>query len=304
MSDTLLQLVDQAAGEMGLDVPSSVVGSAVAQTQQYLYLINGAGRMLAREYDWQALQIEYRFTTAYLTTTGTVASGSAVVTGIPSTAALAAGTYQAIGNGINQDTYISTIDSATQVTLTQACTAAGTAQAITFCKSKYALPSAYDRMVDNTQWDKSKHWVLLGPETQQQVEWLKSGYIASGPRIRWYLQDDYLQLWPPVASNEYLGLNYISKNWVTSTGTSAPDKSKFTVDTDTCIFDSELMVLALKLKMFEIKGFDTTAIYRDFTDQKSIAKANDSGSQTLSFSPTPADILIGYANIPDSGYNQ
>ncbi len=303
MSDTLLQLVDQAAGEMGLDVPSSVVGSTVAQTQQYLYLINGAGRMLAREYDWQALQIEYRFTTAYLTTTGTVTNGSAIITGIPSTAALAASTYQAIGNGINQDTYIQSIDSATQVTMTQACTASATGESITFCKTKYTLPAAYDRMVDNTHWDKSKHWILLGPETQQQVEWLKSGYIASGPRIRWYVQDDYLQLWPPVASNEYLGLNYITKYWVKSAAATQPDKSLFTVDTDTCIWPDELMVLALKLKLFEIKGFDTTAIYRDFTDQKNIAKANDSGSQTLSFSPTPADILIGWENVPDSGYN-
>lgn len=304
ISDTLLNLVDQAAGEMGLSVPPSVIGSAVAQTQQYLYLINGAGRMLSREYDWQALLIEYRFTTQFLQTTGTVTDGSAVVTGIPSTAGLSAA-WQPLGVGINQDTYIQSVDSGTQVTLTQAATASGAAEQITFCQSKYTLPSAYDRMVDNTQWDKDKHWILLGPETQQQVEWLKSGYIATGPRIRYYIMGNTLQLWPPISSNEYLGLNYVSQNWVTSAVATAagtgPDKSKFTIDTDTCIFPSELMVLALKLKLFEIKGFDTTAIYRDFTDQKNIAKANDAGSPTLSMAPTPSDILIGWENVPDSG---
>jgi hypothetical protein len=231
-----------------------------------------------------------------------VVNGSPIITGIPTTVALAASTWQAIGNGINQDTYIQTVDSGTQVTMSQNCTASAVGQQITFCQTKYTLPAAYDRLVDNTQWDKSKHWIMLGPETQQQTEWLKSGYIASGPRIRYYMQDDYLQIWPPMSSNEYLGLNYITRNWVIATGDTQPTKSLFTLDTDTCVFPNELMVLALKLKLFEIKGFDTTAIYRDFTDQKSIAKANDSGSQTLSMAPTPADILVGWENVPDSGY--
>lgn len=301
-NDTLLELVDAAAGELGLVAPTTVIDSTIAQTQQYLRLINAAGRELCRVHEWQALQVEYRFTTQYLTTTGTVVSGSPIVTAIPTTAALAAGTWQAVGTGINQDTYISTVDSGTQVTLTQNATASGTAQAITFAQTKYTLPSPFDRSVDNTQWDKSKHWIMLGPETQQQTEWLKSGYIATGPRIRYYFQDGYLQLWPPVTSNEYLGLNYITNNWVIATGGTSPTKTKFTVDTDTCVFPNRLMVLALKLKLFEIKGFDTTALYRDYTAQLGIAKANDSGSQTLSMAPTPSDILVGWDNVPDSGY--
>ena len=75
-----------------------------------------------------------------------------------------------------------------------------------------------------------------------------------------------------------------------------------TVDTDTCVFPDRLMVLGLKLKYFEIKGFDTEAFLRDYTAQLNIAKAADAGAATLSFSPRISTILIGWEQIPDAGY--
>ena len=54
----------------------------------------------------------------------------------------------------------------------------------------------------------------------------------------------------------------------------------------------------------EIKGFDATAFTRDYLQQLTFAKANDSGSATLSFAPVPGSILIGFENIPDANYGQ
>ena len=141
---------------------------------------------------------------------------------------------------------------------------------------------------------------MLGPESPQQWQWLKSGYIATGPRIRFRPLGGYFQIWPAVTTNEYLGFEYVSKNWVTSAA--GAGKSSFTVDTDTCVFPDRLMVLGLKLKYFEAKGFDTTAYARDYSAQLDIAKANDAGSQTLSMSPKLTNILISADNIPDSNY--
>ena len=58
----------------------------------------------------------------------------------------------------------------------------------------------------------------------------------------------------------------------------------------------------IKLKYLEAKGLDTTAVYRDFTRQLDIAKANDAGSPDLSMAPRMENVLIGWENIPDSGY--
>lgn len=299
---TMLALMQQASVEMGLASPASVAGNTSTDVVQTLALMNAVGYEVQREYQWQKLTKEYRFTTQYLATTGTWTTAAATVTAIPTTAALAADTWMATGTGIPQDTYIYSVDSGTQVTLTQIPTTAGTAAAITFAQTKYAMPDDFDRLVDRTEWDKSKHWEMLGPSTAQQWQWLKSGYISTGPRIRFRPLGGYFQVWPMLSTNEYLGFEYVSNLWVTGTGLTDPNKTAFTADDDTCVFPDRLMVLGTKLKYFEIKGFDTTAIYRDYKAQLEIAKANDAGSPTLSMAPRVSTVLIGWENIPDSNY--
>ena len=300
MSSTMLELVQQAAREIGtISVPTIVAANTAADAVQLLGLLNAVGYELTRKYEWQQLNIAYRFTTAYTTTTGTRTADSAVVTSIPSTTGLST-SYMVTGTGIPTDTYISSVDSATQVTLSQAATTASTAGAINFSKTIYAFPSDYDRSIDETNWDKTKKWKMLGPVTPQQWEWLKSGYISTGPRIHFRKMGGNLQIWPPLTTAEYLGFEYVSTYWALTTA--GVTKGSFTVDTDTCIFPDRLMVLGLKLKYFEVKNFDTTALYRDYLEQLDIAKANDGGSPTLAFAPRMTPLLISPNQIPDSGF--
>jgi hypothetical protein len=143
---------------------------------------------------------------------------------------------------------------------------------------------------------------MLGPTSAQQWQFLKSSYISTGPRIRYRILGGYFQVWPAMNTSEYLGFEYMSNAWAT-TAAGVPETS-FQNDSDTCIFPDRLMVTALKKKYFEIKGFDSTAFTRDYLQQLSFAKANDSGSATLSFAPVPGSVLIGFENIPDANYGQ
>lgn len=299
MGSTMVQLVQQVSNELGLVSPSTVAGNNAQDVIQTLALMNASGYELLRRHDWRALTKPYRFTVQFLTTTGTWTTSAATVTGIPDTTGLDT-TYMAVGTGIGQDTFIQSVDSGSQVTLNQIPASAGTGASITFAKVKYALPTDYDAIVPRTQWDKSKRWEMLGPESPQQWEWLLSGYISTGPRIRWRLYGDYFQIWPPTTTAEYLGFEYRSKGWALSA--SGAVKNSFTADDDTCIFPDRVMVLFTKLKYFEAKGFDTTALYRDFMMELETVKAQDMSAATLSFAPRPGTVLIGYDNIPDSGY--
>lgn len=296
MASTLLQLVQSAAGEMGLAIPTQVVGNTDNQVLQYYYLLNGLGNELARQYTWEGLNKAYRFTTQYLISTGNVTSGSAVVTNIPTTAGLSTN-YMVTGTGINQDTYIQSVDGPTQVTLTQAASASGTGVTLNFGQTIYDLPSDFDRQIDRTHYDKSKRWEMLGPETPQQWEFLKSSYISTGPRMRYRFIGGKFQIWPQVTTNEYLGYEYISNAWATSAA--SVGQSSFLADTDTCIFPDRLMVAGLKMRFFEVKGFDASAFTRDFEMQLNIAKPNDGGSPSLSMAPKMSTVLIGFENIPD-----
>jgi hypothetical protein len=299
MSSTLLQLVTQVTGELGVPQPSTVAGNTNQDVVQILALLNASGYELLRKAAWQELTLPHSFFTEFLTTTGTYTTSALTITGIPSTAGLDT-SYMVVGTGFPNSTFITSVDSATQVTVSQYSTQAATAGTVYFQKVKYDLPDDYDSLVPRTQWDKSKHWEMLGPESPQQWEWLLSGYISTGPRIRWRLYSGYFQIWPGSSTAESLGFEYRSRGWARSAA--GVVKNSLTADDDTCIYDDRLMVLGTKLKYFEAKGFDTTALYRDYTTHLETCIGQDTSSANLSFAPRPGSVLIGYDNIPDTGY--
>ena len=299
MSSTMLQLVTQVTNELGVSTPTTVASNTNQDVIQILALMNAAGYEFLRRHDWRELTKRYTFTSEYTQTTGDVTENTYTITNIPSTAGLDT-TYQVVGNGISNACYIESVDSSTQVTVNLPSTGTYTGATITFEKVMYALPSDYESAVPRTMWDLSKHWEMLGPESPQQWEWLLSGFISTGPRIRWRLLGKYFQIWPGVSTNELLGYEYRSNGWaLSSTGVV---KTSFTVDTDTCIYPDRLMVLATKLKYFEAKGFDTTAMFRNYLEEFEIVRAQDMSAANLSFAPRPGTVLIGYDNIPDTGF--
>jgi hypothetical protein len=301
MSQTMLQLVQQTAAELNLSVPSYVIGNTSQDVQQILALMNGSGYDLLKEYDWQALQVQYRFYTQSLTANATTVNGSTSLTFAPGTdLSNVTSQWQLTGYNIPQDTYVVSADNTTKVVIMSQMASGDGVQSVVCAQTAYDLPADFETITDRTQWDKSKHWEMLGPEDAQQWQWLKSGYISTGPRVRWRILDNQFQIWPVMNTNEYLGWEYRSKGWVRSAANVI--KNSFTADSDTTVYDDRIMVLATKLKYFQTKSFDTTALQQDYQRYLSVAKANDKGAANLSFAPYPSKVLIGYANIPDTGY--
>ena len=299
MSQTMLQMVQQVCAELNLAVPSYVIGNQSQDVNQVLALMNGAGYDLVKEYDWQALQVQYRFYTQSINCNGTTVNGSTqlvIENGVDLTSVTKQ--WQITGNNINQDTNVVSVSGQT-ITMSQMASGTGTG-AIVLAQTAYDLPFDFETITNRTQWDKTKHWEALGPEDAQQWQWLKSGYISTGPRIRWRILDNQFQVWPPMNTNEYIGWEYKSKGYVRSA--TGEVKNSFTADTDTTVLDDRVIVLLTKMKYWGIKGFDTTVVAQDYQRVLSIAKAQDKGAPNLSFAPYPSKVLIGWANIPDTGY--
>ena len=303
MASTLLQLVQQASAEMGLAIPNTVAGNTAYDVTQMNYLINAAGNELAREYPWEALNVEYDWYSQYTQSNGSIVVGTYTITGVDAATVAfinskGATNFQVQGEGVIQSTQVVSA-LGTTVTINSAATSTATGNFV-FGQVMYTLPSGFDRITDRTQYDKSKRWEMLGPETPQQWQWLKSSYISTGPRIRWRIMGQLFQIWPLTSTNEYLSFEYISSNWAQSA--SGAGQTSMVQDSDTCIFPDRLIVLGLKKKYFEVKGIDTSAFQRDYDMQLNIAKANDAGSPTLSLAPRTANVLIGWENIPDANY--
>jgi hypothetical protein len=295
----MLQMVQQVTAELNLAVPSYVAGNPSQDVQQVLALMNGQGYDLVKEYDWQALQVQYRFYTQAINTNGTSVNGSLLLNieaGVDITAVDSQ--WGITGYNINQDTQVVSV-AGQNITMSQMASGTGTG-AVVLAQTAYDLPADFERITNRTQWDKTKHWEALGPEDAQQWQWLKSGYISTGPRIRWRILDNQFQVWPPMNTQEYIGWEYKSKGFVRSATNQV--KNSFTQDSDTTVLDDRIIVLGTKLKYWAIKGFDTTALIQEYQRYLSVAKAQDKGAPNLSFAPYPSKVLIGYANIPDTGY--
>ena len=295
----MLSMVQQVTAELNLAVPTYVAGNPSQDVQQVLALMNSQGYDLIKEYDWQALQVQYRFYTQAINCNATAVNGSKLLTvdnGVDLTAVDKQ--WQITGYNINQDTNVSTVSGQT-ITMSQMASGTGTG-AVVLAQTAYSLPDDFERITNRTQWDKTKHWESLGPEDAQQWQWLKSGYISTGPRIRWRILDNQFQIWPPMNTNEYLGWEYKSKGFARAADGTV--KNSFTADSDTTVLDDRIFVLGTKLKYWSIKGFDTTTLVQEYQRYLSVAKAQDKGAANLSFAPYPSKVLIGYANIPDTGY--
>ena len=304
-NSTLLSLFQTTMQGMGVGSsgsPASVIANTNQDVVQTLALVNIAGNELNRQHEWQQATTQYIFTPTFYSYTGDTTISSATLTNMSSITSLDT-TFMVTGTYVPQDTFINAAPAGSSVVMNRAATGTAATTTFTFSKVLFALPSDFDRMVDATQWDDTRRWSMAGPKTAQEREFLRSGFINSAPRIRFWQMGGYFQIWPPLGANETLSYEYVSKSWILAASASpAPTKQLYTVDTDTCIFPDPLMRSLIKLKYWEVKGFDTTAAMRDYAMQLDLAKAHDAGSKDLSMGARQGSVLMGFGNLPDSGF--
>lgn len=180
----------------------------------------------------------------------------------------------------------------------------------------YELPDDWSYFIDQTQWDRTNHWPLLGPKTAQEWQWLKGGLLSSGPRLRYRLRAGKFQLFPtPSATNTptsgsdgtfvpwTLAMEYIANTWLASASLANTYYTEAQNDSDILLLDPWIMVKFLKLKFWEAKGLDTSAYTKDFLNTWNFRLGKDKGAPILTLSPRPRTQLIGINNIPDGSWN-
>lgn len=299
MSKTLLELTQDVTTELAaVAVPNAVATSAALQNLQFMALANALGRELMQR-QWQRLDKEYTFLTVATSMTGTTTSGSPIVT-VSSTSGLTTD-YGVSGTGISSWSQIQSVDSSTQITMNQNATASGSVT-LTFSQNQYSLPSDFVAVINDTEWDRTNRWPMMGPQTPQDWQFIKGGVVSQGPRTRFRIQGNKLLLNPSPANGVRFAFEYKSNGWVTSS--SGLVKTKFSADDDTCMFDDHLMVLGIKLKWLQAKGLEWAYVKDEYLRQLDTIVAQDAGARTLSLSKQPPSIYIGPWSIPDGNWGQ
>lgn len=302
MSYTLLQLVDQMSAELGLSQPATVIGSSNNQTVQILALANRLGKDLVRDFEWQRLVQAYIWQTQVaVSTTGNITAGSKVITNIPNTASLQVGNV-VTGTGQTPYAEILTIDSSTQVTLNAPVTTSTASVSMTFAKQDYDLPGGYDRMISDTNWDRTDHWRNLGTKSSQDWQFLQGGIISIGPRERYRIYNNKFRIFQALTTVYNFSFEYVSNYWVCATGSDQGSKSAFTADTDTCVFPDDLMLAGLKFYFLKAKKLDYSIELGEFMRSLSYNKAQDVPVSAMSLAPVGMNQLVGPWSVQDGNW--
>lgn len=305
---TLLQIVQTAQAELGL-VQATAVVSATDQTTMQMYgYANQEVEELRQRHNWTALQKEYNLVVnPPVITTGDVGLNSAVITNIPSTSLLLANYMMVAGASIPAAARISSIDSATQITMTMESTGAAVGTALTFSQDTYSEPYDFDHFENDTWWDRTNRWSLLGPDSPVIDQWHRSGIVTFGPRRHFrqlgYLANTY-RIWPPpaeITNPLQLVFEYISTQCVFVTG-GLNTSTSFANDTDIPILNDRAIINGIKWRFMMQKGFDWTAlrtIYDDYIDR---LVGRDGGKPKLQLAKPFTSVLINSYQVQDGNF--
>jgi hypothetical protein len=329
---SLLSVVQQAMGEIGLGQPTTVVSNPTVRVAQALALANRAGIMLrdepgAADY-WPMLRKQFLFNLLGIGPfTGTFTYGSPVITGVTFTgtgtglSGVQAGWIASSEYLLNDTAVVSVNTGASTVTLNQnpnmtATEAPQTDVNLAFGQEAYPLPSTagdFAYFIPQTGWDRNFRWQLLGPVDAQEWQVLKSGISPVGPRLRYRLMEGQIYINPspytptgqssPIA--DLIVLEYASNFWAAPTDTTGqPTQNAYLADTDICLaFPEDLITLSLKWRLLKAIGSAYAEEFDEYQDAKDRACGRSTMPRNIPLNARASGIrLLNSQNVPDTGF--
>ncbi len=173
--------------------------------------------------------------------------------------------------------------------------------------SSYSLPSDFERLVEDTGWDRTNQFPMVGNiPIQKHQFWLSSLVVAPLTRKEYRLflgnNASTLYIHPAPTAVEELSFIYIKKHWVTDTNGLNPADT-IAADTDLTLYKPELMVKELKWRFRAAKGLDATTFKLECDNFKDTLLARDVSTGTLDMGgPAPLSPM-DFVNIPDGSWN-
>lgn len=171
-------------------------------------------------------------------------------------------------------------------------------------QTDYSLPSDYDRMVDDTLWDRSNLEEIRGAISPSQWQYMKSSVLAQSAtiwknfRVRSVSGTVQFSIFPTPTAAENLVFEYVSNEWCEDSG--GTGQTTFQADTDVPRLDDHLLFLGMRWRFLDRLGFDYAQAKRDYDLELGREKSrNAGGAQKITLAARPLKIK---GNIPDSGY--
>jgi hypothetical protein len=166
--------------------------------------------------------------------------------------------------------------------------------------SAFPMPADFGRQVNQTQWSLNNKRPMIGPLSPQQWGWTQYGIVSVGVYFRYRILQNTFTIFPVPGLNEQFAFYYITANWITDM-TGLP-KAVITAGDDVPLFDSRLLIAGLKLRIWAIKGFDTSQLGTEYNYVLQSQIGQDQGAPVIQLSGTDGFHYIDTSNVPDGSW--
>lgn len=160
------------------------------------------------------------------------------------------------------------------------------------------FPANFYKMIDNSMWNRTRLVPMLGPLTSQEWQAIKVTTISSLYPVWRHssgLRD--IQIMPTPAAGETIGYDCMKDAWVILAA--GGNGTRFLNDSDSAVFDEELMILGIKWRWLKHKGLDWQPAKMEYDEQLRQMIASDSARRTLSMAKGPNFDIEPHVMVPD-----
>jgi hypothetical protein len=212
---SLLTICQDAANEIGVPSPSTVVGSTDTTNIQLLAAANREGKNLVAGYDWQTLIKEEAHTTLAAESQGDMST----------------------------------------------------------------IASDFLRFSNDTMWNRTTDRKYYGPLNNAQWQRLKAS-VSSGITNYFRIRGNALLFHPAPPAGESVFFEYIGKNWVITSGSSA-NATSFAADANTTVLDEDLITLGVIWRFLKQKGLPYDNQFQEYRLKLSEKQSKDGAKQII-----------------------
>lgn len=119
------------------------------------------------------------------------------------------------------------------------------------------LPSDFNRFVPETFWNRSDRVLLAGPISPAQWNGLKALTYGAVDAPKFIYRGNAVSVIPAFGGGEACAFEYVSRNWVDTTGDGNGDAASWQADTNTTVLDDELMVYGIAFEWLASESLES-----------------------------------------------
>lgn len=163
-----------------------------------------------------------------------------------------------------------------------------------------ALPSDWDRFINDSLFNRTTNRKLIGPLSPQDWQAEQANPSVSVVYDAFRLRGADFLITPTPPAGQTIAFEYVTNQWCQSSGGTA--QSAWAADTDTAILAERLFVLGLVWRFRQAKGLEYGEALETYEQEVQKAAGRAPGAGVLSLSTRPLLRPVIYPNVPDGNW--